>query len=318
MENDVKKLQIKAVIGIVIVIFVYVIFTIFSDVEKIFSNFSDVMIHSYIIPIVVLFSITLTVRSFIQKQILKQLVIEITFKQSFLIYFSGLSMLITPFGIGQTIKSYFLKKYFNISYAKSVPLVLAERFYDFISIITLLWIATIFVFRDNLFIFTIFSSFLIIIILLVTKSKSFNDFLKQIIIKIPFFSQRISGFDELTNSISQITKLNKISKILPLVFIIITIESIVIHLGITSFQINLTYFDSIQLFYSSLLLGIFSFLPGGVGVTEGIFVTLMIDEGFPAPLSSSVIIFLRFITLWSVSTVGFIFTFYLLRKQSVI
>jgi|APSaa5957512535_1039671.scaffolds.fasta_scaffold57632_2 glycosyltransferase 2 family protein len=318
MENDVKKLQIKAVIGIVIVIFVYVIFTIFSDVEKIFSNFSDVMIHSYIIPIVVLFSITLTVRSFIQKQILKQLDIEITFKQSFLIYFSGLSMLITPFGIGQTIKSYFLKKYFNISYAKSVPLVLAERFYDFISIITLLWIATIFVFRDNLFIFTIFSSFLIIIILLVTKSKSFNNFLKQIIIKIPFFSQRISGFDELTNSISQITKLNKISKILPLVFIIITIESIVIHLGITSFQINLTYFDSIQLFYSSLLLGIFSFLPGGVGVTEGIFVNLMVNDGYPIPLASSVIIFLRFITIWSVSILGFIFAFYLLRKQNSI
>ena len=318
MENDVKKLQIKAVIGIVIVIFVYVIFTIFSDVEKIFSNFSDVLIHSYIIPIVVLFSITLTIRSFIQKQILKQLDIEITFKQSFLIYFSGLSMLITPFGIGQTIKSYFLKKYFNISYAKSVPLVLAERFYDFISIITLLWIATIFVFRDNLFIFTIFSSFLIIIILLVTKSKSFNSFLKQIIIKIPFFSQRISGFDELTNSISQITKLNKISKILPLVFIIITIESIVIHLGITSFQINLTYFDSIQLFYSSLLLGIFSFLPGGVGVTEGIFVNLMVNDGYPIPLASSVIIFLRFITIWSVSILGFIFAFYLLRKQNSI
>ena len=227
-------------------------------------------------------------------------------------------MLITPFGIGQTIKSYFLKKYFNISYAKSVPLVLAERFYDFISIITLLWIATIFVFRDNLFIFTIFSSFLIIIILLVTKSKSFNNFLKQIIIKIPFFSQRISGFDELTNSISQITKLNKISKILPLVFIIITIESIVIHLGITSFQINLTYFDSIQLFYSSLLLGIFSFLPGGVGVTEGIFVNLMVNDGYPIPLASSVIIFLRFITIWSVSILGFIFAFYLLRKQNSI
>ena len=34
MENDVKKLQIKAVIGIVIVIFVYVIFTIFSGCRK--------------------------------------------------------------------------------------------------------------------------------------------------------------------------------------------------------------------------------------------------------------------------------------------
>jgi uncharacterized protein (TIRG00374 family) len=318
MNHDVKKLQIKSIIGIVIVIFVYFVFTIFSDVEKILLNFSDVMIHSYIIPITILFSITLTARSFIQKQILKQLGIEITFKQSWLIYFAGLSMLITPLGVGQTIKSYFLKKYFDISYTQSISLVLAERFYDFISIIILLWITTIFVFRDNLFIIAMFSSFLILIILLFTKSKSVNTFLKQKIIKIEFFSQRISNFDELTNSIYQITKVNKMLKILPLVFIVIIIESIVIHLGIISFQINLTYFDSIQLFYSSLLLGIFSFLPGGVGITEGIFVTLMIDEGFPAPLSSSVIIFLRFITLWSVSTVGFIFTFYLLRKQSVI
>ena len=111
MENDIKKLQIKAVIGIVIVVFVYVIFIIFSDIEKIILNFSNVMIHSYIIPIVLLFSITLIVRGLIQKQILKQLDIEISFKQSLLIYFAGLSMLITPLGIGQTIKSYFLKKF---------------------------------------------------------------------------------------------------------------------------------------------------------------------------------------------------------------
>ena len=89
-------------------------------------------------------------------------------------------------------------------------------------------------------------------------------------------------------------------------------------MGITSFQINLTYFDSIQLFYSSLLLGIFSFLPGGVGVTEGIFVNLMVNDGYPIPLASSVIIFLRFITIWSVSILGFIFAFYLLRKQNSI
>jgi len=316
MKNDVKKLQIKAVIGIVIVIFVYVIFTIFSDVEKIFSNFSNVMIHSFIIPITVLFSITLTARSFIQKQILKQLDIKITLKQSLLLYFAGLSMLITPLGIGQTIKSYFLKKYFDIPYAKSVSLVLAERFYDFISIIILLWISTIFVFRDNLFIITIFSSFLIFCILLFTKSKFINNFLKQKISKIEFFSQKISNFDELTKSINQITKLNKILKILPVIFIIIIIESIVIHLGIISFQVNLNYFDSIQLFYSSLLLGIFSFLPGGVGITEGTFVNLMQNEGYSASLASSIIIFLRFITIWSVSIIGFIFTFYLLRKQN--
>ena len=155
---------------------------------------------------------------------------------------------------------------------------------------------------------------MILAILLFTKSKSTNNFLKQNLIKISFLSQRISNFDELTDSIGQITKLNKVVKILPIVLIIIIIESIVIHLCIISFQINLNYFDSVQLFYSSLLLGIFSFLPGGVGVTEGIFVNLMVNEGYSVPLSSSIILLLRIITIWSVSILGFIFTFYLLRK----
>jgi uncharacterized protein (TIRG00374 family) len=61
-------------------------------------------------------------------------------------------------------------------------------------------------------------------------------------------------------------------------------------------------------------LGIFSFLPGGVGITEGSFVTLMMNDGISMSVGSSLIIFLRFVTIWSFSIIGFIFTFYFLRK----
>ena len=118
MKNDIKKLQVRFVIGIIIIVFVYVLFTFLSDIEKISLIFTDVMIHSYIIPIGILFTTSLTLRGFIQNRILRQLGIKISFKESLSLYFAGLSMLITPLGIGQTIKSHFLKKHYDIPYTK--------------------------------------------------------------------------------------------------------------------------------------------------------------------------------------------------------
>jgi len=314
MNNDLKKLQVKFVVGIIIIVLVYVLFTIISDIEKITSIFSTIMIHSYLVPIIILFSSSLTLRGFIQKQILKQLGIDLSFRESLSLYFAGLSMLITPFGMGQTIKSHFLKEQYEIPYAKSIPLVLAERLYDFIFIIIFLWFSTIFVFGNESLYVTIFSTILLILIITCAKNKSINNFVKYQISKFQFFKKKLSSYEELSNSISLITQYKKILKILPLVFVAFTIETIVIHLGFMSFQIDSTYFESIQIFYSSILLGIFSFLPGGVGITEGSFITFLTNDDVSFSLASSLIIFLRLVTIWSVSIVGFIFTFRFLRS----
>ena len=315
MNNDIKKLQVKFILGVIIIVFAYVIFTIFSDVEKIQDIFSTTMIYDYFVPIIILFSISLILRSFIQKNILKQLGIHLTFKQSFFLFFAGLSMLITPLGIGQTIKSHFLNKHYGIPYSKSFPLVLAERFYDFISIIILLLITIILTVRNESIIVISFSTLLLFCILFFTKKKSINILLKQKISSISFLKQRLENYDVMTDSVSKITKSKNITKILPLVFIAIIIESIVIYLGFLTFKIDLNYFESIQIFYSSLLLGIFSFLPGGVGVTEASFIKLITNEGLSVPLASSLILFLRFVTIWSVSIVGFIFAFSFFKKK---
>jgi uncharacterized protein (TIRG00374 family) len=313
MKYDDGKLQTRLVIGIIVVVLVYVIFTILSDVEQIYSIFSE-MDYSFLIFIVFLFSFSLILRSFIQKCILQQLGIKITFRQSLLLYSAGLSMLITPLGIGQTIKSNFLYKQYGVPYARSIPLVLAERLYDFISIIIFLWVTLIFVYRDESLIVLIFSTILLFSILLSVKNNSCNSFFKKIFIKSSFLSRKISSFDELVNSISKITNIYKILKIIPLVFVAVFIESVIIYLGFLSFHIDSNYFNSFQLFYSSLLLGIFSFLPGGVGITEGSFITLIMNDGISMSVGSSLIIFLRSVTIWSFSIIGFIFTFYFLRK----
>ena len=61
-------------------------------------------------------------------------------------------------------------------------------------------------------------------------------------------------------------------------------------------------------------MGIFSFIPGGIGVTEGSFVILMIEQNFEFVLATSLILFLRLVTIWSVTLIGFIATFLITRK----
>ena len=46
-------------------------------------------------------------------------------------------------------------------------------------------------------------------------------------------------------------------------------ECLVIYFGFLSFGINLGFAKSIQLYYTSILYGGLSFLPAGIGVTEG-------------------------------------------------
>jgi uncharacterized protein (TIRG00374 family) len=77
------------------------------------------------------------------------------------------------------------------------------------------------------------------------------------------------------------------------------------YFGFLSFGIDLGFFTSIQTFYASVLFGSFFLIPGGIGATEGLFVTLLTQKNIELSLASSLIIFLRLSTIWFLTAVGF-------------
>ena len=104
-----KKLDFSKVLilGIIIILF-YAIILFAFDIEKIIFTINQIN-PFYYLAIFPITGLTLLVQGWRYQLTLRKLNIDISFKDSFLIYAAGLSMLLTPGGSGSLVKSYFLK-----------------------------------------------------------------------------------------------------------------------------------------------------------------------------------------------------------------
>jgi len=177
-------------------------------------------------------------------------------------------MIITPIEFGQMIKSHFLEQNYGYPISKSLPLVFVERLLDFFAIIILIWITLFFHPLSESFIIVIISSGLIFILLLIIKNNVIRNKIQSIISKNSFLSKKFPHVHEFDESLIKISNFKILFKTSLLTLLATFLEGFILYLGFLAFHVDLGYFESIQLFYTSILLGIFLFLPGGIGVTE--------------------------------------------------
>ena len=142
--NEKNKISIRLVL---IIIFLMVIF---YSVLSIYSGID------YVLPIIGVVLASIIFRSWIQKLLLEEIQVKLSIKDNFLLFLSGLALIISPGGTGQVIKSYFLKEKYGISISKSIPVILFERYYDLISVTALVIISICIIFSFEAFIVSIF------------------------------------------------------------------------------------------------------------------------------------------------------------------
>lgn len=119
--NKKNKILIRSVLIIIfLMIIFYSLISIYSGIDDISENFKS-MNFLYVMPIIVVVLTSILFRSWIQKLLLEQIEVKLPLKDNFLLFLSGLALIISPGGTGQVIKSYFLKEKYNISISKSIP-----------------------------------------------------------------------------------------------------------------------------------------------------------------------------------------------------
>ena len=298
---------------ILLIILFYALFVVFNDIEKISIIYAKLDL-SYLVIVFGILMFTIFVRSQIQRLLLNSLGIKLTTKQNYVLFLSGLSMIITPIGSGQMIKSYYIEQKYGYPISKTLPLVFTERFLDFLAIILLIWITLLFhKFSESLMVVGA-STTLIFFVFLIMKNRKLRNTVQSILQKNEFLAKKLPNINNFEGSISKISN-SRTFLISSLLTILVTfLEGFVIYLGFLTFNVEIDYFQSIQLFYTSILLGIFSIIPGGIGVTEGSFVALMVRQNFELVTASSLILFLRLITIWFVTLLGFIATYFISKK----
>ena len=292
----------------------YVIFIAYSDFEEFSINISQ-FDFSYLPIILAFVFLGIMIKSLRQQLLYKQIEVCISFKTGILLFISGLSMKATPGGSGELIKSYYLKKKFGYPLAKTFPTVIMERLLDLTGIAGILLIVGLLLDNYNIIsLMLILLSTLSLIFASGKKKKLFN-FLLSIIEKIPILKKQASSFSESYQVFGELTSGKIMTKTLGLSFFVWMTDAIMIYFIFMGFNLNFDIIFSTFSMYGSLLLGVLTMVPAGIGVTEVSFVEILRGEGVDTATSTSLVILFRLVTIWFLTVLGFCATRYFLKNN---
>ena len=293
--------------------FFYMALILFSDVNKISEHFFHIRPELVFLIFFVGFSSHI-IKSLRQKEFLKTAGEKIPFKPNLVIYLSGLSLISTPGGIGTLVKSKYLEKQFGIPNNKSISVILLERYHDLLATTTIV-ILTLFIS------FSLLSSTLAVISCLlligfyfmVTKLNVFS-YVQRKLLTINFLADKLTHIDT-NESFSVLTRPTPMLKGLLLSLGGWGLDALAVYIGFLAFNIDLGYLVISQIYFTSLGYGILSLIPGGIGVTEGIFDYMLVNKGLDLSIASSIVIFTRLTTIWFVTILGIVFTRYAIKQK---
>jgi len=298
------KIGNKILIVVIAVIGLYAAILIATDINTISSKISDFKIET--IPIILLLVTSGWFTIFFRWHLLlRNAKIFIPVKDSFLILASGFALTIIPGKVGELVKSQLLKTKFGIARSKTVPIVILEQFYTAIGIIMLSFFG-IWYFELGIYVLGIFTAALVFVFVLLSSRKAFNKIV-SLLEKRRFTSKFVeplsSSYDSIKNGIrGQITLY---ASGLSILFWLI--EAITIYLILLAFGVDaIGFLIVISTYTTSIMLGILSFLPLGLGVVEGTLASFFTIHGIDISLALTIVIVIRLFTRWYAVSFGFI------------
>ena len=290
---------------VVSMIVLYIVFLIVSDFnvirEKIFDFKTD-----YLPIILLLAPLSWIIVFFRWHFLLKNSNIIIPKKENFKIYMAGFAMSVTPGKVGELIKSQFLKSKYGVSRKNTLPIIISEYFYHMVGVLVVS-ILGVYYFEFSLYII-ILTSALIITTLTIISSETFFKKFVNLISKRNFLKKYVSPISDSHIIFKKSTrgKIFIISSGLSIAFWLT--EVLIVYFVFLSFNIlNFEFFKIAAIYTTSLILGMLSFLPMGVGVVEGSLAGFLNYEGIDISIALTLVILIRIFTRWYGVIVGLIF-----------
>jgi uncharacterized protein (TIRG00374 family) len=277
---------------------VYSILILVGDYQKIAEHLQ--IINIVVIPVILFLTfLDDLLRFFKWDFFLKNLKIKVPIKISFLTFFSGLSMSITPGKVGEVLKSYLLKKTVGVKMRKSIMVVVFERMTDLLGLSILALIGA-FSFLGSFYfiILIVILIFIVFFLFALLSSKKFFLKFSKILVRIPIVKNYVKYINNIYKSSKQLLS----PKVLTTSTIISVISwffeclgfYILLHaLGTPLPILTVTFIFSFSSIFGSII-----FLPGGLGAAESSFVTLLLLSGLTIATASLATILIRLCTLF--------------------
>ena len=298
------KFDNRIILVLVAVIGIYAIFLFISDFSIISEKISNFKINY--LPLILLFVSASWIPLIIKWHLLlKNCEIHVPLKKNILVFLSGAAFEITPGQIGVLIKSQILKTSFNIPRTRTVPVIFIEKMYDLVGAI-LASIIGIIILGIEPYLIIVAILVLAIIFFFMYYRPASKLFFKRIT-KTKFFSKYVENISEFDKIVQKSTNVKIATICILLAVVYWFIVSAAAYYVLIGFDIHvLDYLKVLAIYTTSTLLGAISFIPAGIGVTEGTLTGLLTLEGIGVSVALILSVMIRIFTLWYSAFIGFI------------
>ena len=298
------KLDNRIIPILVAAIGIYAIFLFISDYNIISEKISNFKINY--LPLILFFVSASWIPLIIKWHfLLKNSEVDIPLTKSIAVWFAGVAFEITPGHVGVLMKSQILKTSFNISRTKTVPIIIVEKAYELIGAL-LASIIGIIVLGMEFYLIIIAISGLIVIFFFMYHKPASELFFNRIT-KLKFFSKYVENISEFYEIVKKSTNVKVATICILLALTYWFMVSAAAYYTLIAFDVNiLDYLKTLAIYTTSSLLGAISFIPGGIGVTEGSIAGLFTLNGIDVSTALILSVMIRIFTLWYSVGVGFI------------
>jgi uncharacterized protein (TIRG00374 family) len=298
------RLDNRLILVLVAVVGIYAIFLFISDYNIISEKISNFKIN-YLPLILFLVSASWTPLFIKWHFLLKNCQIHVPLKKSILVFLSGPVFEITPGQIGALVKSQLLKTSSNIPRTKTVPIIVVEKVYDLIGAVLASIIGIVILgMEPHLIIIAILV--LVTIFFFVYYRPASEIFFKQIA-KRKFFSKYVENISDFYEIVHKSTNVKVATTCILLALTYWFMVSAAAYYTLIAFDVNiLDYLKVLAIYATSTLLGAISFIPAGIGITEGSITGLFTLNGIDVSTALILSVMIRVLTLWYTVGVGFV------------
>ena len=309
------KLRIISLIASLAILFLLIYFSNASEIVSILSKANFV----YVFLGIAISFLLMGLRTFRWKVLLKRLDINMSLKSLFPVFMSSLFISnITPAKSGDPVRSYFLKKKTGITFSKTIPSVVIERMLDVIVLIVMSVIGLAFVplgweMRGILGIVVFF--YVVLIAALIwfgSKKERVNRFFKLIqkffgwLPKIKNLGRKTEDMAlDFKKSFVKYKDLGDISLNIIMSMIVWVVEGVIVYIAFLSIGVPVDMLLCIFIMAVSVLVGVASSLPGGLGSSEVVMVLLFTSVlSLNFSIATGGVLLARLLSYWLTLIVG--------------
>lgn len=306
-----KKIWQFVILGLVVTL----LLSIYADFGRLVSAFRS--FEWALLPAVLGLTLGNQLLRFIKwEYLLDEVNVDLPLLTSFLIFGSGLIMIMTPGKVGEVWKSWLIRDTDGTPISTTIPVIATERITDVLGVVSISLLGVLAFDRSPVLVFALLIPILAGILFLQYERGCL--WLIDRCQRLPVVGRKADSIQDLYRNARELLRLRPLGVTTVLSVFSWGLECVGLWIVLRGFDVGISVFAAAFVFAVASILGAISLLPGGLGVTEGSMTGLLLFFGVSRVPATSATLVIRATTLWFVAILALaIYTVYRHRSTAI-